>query len=263
MDDNCNGMSDEDLGCDGPTVMCPANLTILAGTTVTLTGATARGTRFLWEVTSAPMGGTATLGASTALSTTFTSVIVGTFTVRLTVTDAMGRMAQCMTQINNQGHGLRVELTWNTNRTDIDLHVHNRLARAWFSMTDDTYFLYRTHDWDSASSNDNPSLDTDDVDGLGPENIRVDMPPTSQIYTVGVHYWEGTPETTATVRIYCGQVLAAPAFTRVLRSSSSAPDNPNNDFWRVARVQFTSPSACTVTPINDRISGSAARAGSP
>ncbi|TAK31038.1 MAG: hypothetical protein EPO40_05980 [Myxococcaceae bacterium] len=279
-DDNCNGAADDGLSCSGPTVTCPAPRTAPAGSTVNLTASPVGGVSYRWEVVSAPPGGASTFGSATTPSTTFTTVIVGTYTLRFTVTDAAGRTASCMTTVTMQGHGLRVELIWDAgdsaSRVDMDLQVHNRLATAWAVTAGSANVCYwnnRNPEWDAAGAVDNPALDVDNLLGRGPENVRVDTPPTSQVYSVGTYFWEddraralvGTP-VGVTVRIYCGDTLAAPPFTRSLRAGASGrPTSTNlaNDFWRVARVQFTSASTCTVTPVNDVITGLAAQSGSP
>ena len=264
LDDNCNGPVDDGIVC-GPMVTCPAPVTVRAGTTVMLCATAVGGITYAWTVTSAPMGSTYMLGSPSSACTTFTSTIVGIFTLQFTATDAAGRTASCTTTVTMQPFGFRVEMFWDTAGTDIDLHVHNSLAAAWFNTPNDCYFANRTPNWDNvASVLDDPSLDIDDVDGLGPENTRVDTPPTTQLYSVGVHYWRGMPNTNVTVRIYCGNTMAPIAtYTRLMRSASVASDDPNNDFWRVARVQFTSATMCTITPVNDIITGAASRAGSP
>ncbi len=263
MDDNCNGAVDDGVSCTGPTVSCPAPVTALAGTTVNLCAMATGAATYRWEVISAPPGGTAaTLGSPTTACTTFSSVIVGTYTVRITVTDAMGRTATCTTTVNLQGHGLRVELVWDNN-ADLDLHLHNRSALAWFQDPEDCFFSNRTPRWDvMASRLDDPSLDIDDRDGLGPENIRVDQPVSApgQVYSVGVHYWAGTAASTATVRIYCGQVLVSTVNRSLTGGTALAL---TNQFWRVGRVSFSSPGTCTVAPINDVITFDQARRGMP
>ncbi len=280
LDDNCNGSVDDGVSCSGPSVTCPAAVTAPAGTTVTRTATATGGTAYRWEVVSSPAGGASTLGSPTTPSTTFNSVIVGTYGLRFTATDAMGRTATCTTSVTMQGHGLRVELIWDTgtsaDRVDLDLQVHNRLASSWAvtaTSVNVCYWNNRGPEWDAAGAADNPALDVDNLVGLGPENVRVDAPPTSQVYSVGAYFWEdsrarrdiGNP-VAVTVRIYCGDALAAPPFTRSLRAGASmrpTATNLANDFWRVARVQFTSPSSCTVTTVNDVITGAAAQLGSP
>ena len=269
VDNNCNGQVDDGLSC-GPSLTCPAPVVDLAGNTVTLRATATGATRYQWTVVSAPPGGTVTLGSPTSVSTTFTSVIVGDYAVRLTATDSAGRTASCDTTVTLRGHGLRVELTWNTGttapttagRTDIDLHLHNSAATAWFSAPNDCYYRNTTPSWSAAGTADDPSLDVDNTYGFGPENIRIDSPViSSQTYTVGVHNYYGSARTAATVRIYCGTTLAG-TYTRTITGTNTSAD-ANSDFWRVARVTFTAANACTVSMINDVITYRAATSGSP
>jgi hypothetical protein len=270
VDDNCNAMVDEGISCSGPSVTCPAPVTAPAGTTVTLTATATGAASYRWELVSGPRGGTVTFGSPTSARTTFTSVIVGVYTVRITVTDASGRTATCTTTVTLQGHGLRVELVWDTGtmapvtagRTDLDLHLHNRLATNWFDDPNDCFYANRAPRWDvRGSTADDPSLDIDNVYGFGPENIRVDAPVvTSQTYSVGVHYFFGDVRSNATVRIYCGDVLVG-TYNRALNGGPIL--GGSNDFWRVARVVFSSPSACAVTRVDDVITFTQARTGNP
>ncbi|MBI5513582.1 MAG: hypothetical protein HY909_07420 [Deltaproteobacteria bacterium] len=269
VDDNCNGAADDGIAC-GPTVTCPAAQTAPAGSTVTLTAVATGAVGVRWEVAMAPPGGGGVLGAPGSTGTTFTSVLVGAYTLRFTATDGSGRSASCTTQVTFLGHGLRVELTWDTGsrtmdpvaRTDLDLHLHNRSARRWFEDPEDCYFNNRNPRWDArGSALDDPSLDVDNVYGFGPENIRVDEPvPGSQVYSVGVHAFYGSTGSNATVRIYCGEVLAG-TFTRALRPGPVR--GADNDFWRVARVTFSAPSACAVARVDDVLTLAQALAGNP
>ena len=56
---------------------------------------------------------------------------------------------------------------------------------------------------------DNPSLDRDDTDGAGPENVNLGQP-ENVCYEIGVHYWaaHGFGNSFATVRIYLYGTLA-------------------------------------------------------
>ncbi|MFO0652413.1 MAG: MopE-related protein, partial [Polyangiales bacterium] len=271
-DDNCDGMVDNGVSCAGPSVRCPAPISGPAGDIVVLLGSATGAVSYRWEVISAPPGGSATLGSPTSINTAFLAEIVGTYTVRFTATDAAGRTASCETTVTMLAHGLRVELNWDTGirtvdpsstaRTDLDLHLHNRTAPAWFNDPDDCYYNNRTPRWDvRGSTADDPSLDVDNVYGFGPENTSVDAPvPNTQVYSVGVHYFYGSARSNATVRIYCGARLIA-TYSRALNGGAIL--GANNDFWRVARVTFSDASNCVVTPVNDVITFTAARTGSP
>ncbi len=98
---------------------------------------------------------------------------------------------------------------------------------------------------------DNPRLDLDDVDGLGPENINVDRPYAGS-YRVAVHAFRG--EARVTVRIYCGGSETMPTRTYGPTTLHGSSSSRNNDFWRIADVQITSAGGCRITDI-----GSAAR----
>jgi hypothetical protein len=59
--------------------------------------------------------------------------------------------------------------------------------------------------WCSVSStDDDPHLDRDDVDGNGPENINLAAPEEGLAYALGVNYWDdhGFGSAFATVRVY-------------------------------------------------------------
>jgi hypothetical protein len=98
--------------------------------------------------------------------TTFSSVIVGSYTVRLDATDAMGRTVSCVTTITLTGQGLRVELSWTTTG-DVDLHLLHPTATAWFMSPLDCYYANTTPTWDGAVPA-SPRLDVDNVVAMGP-----------------------------------------------------------------------------------------------
>ena len=163
---------------------CPGSITELAGTTVTLRATATGATRYQWAVISTPFGGAgaATLGSPTTTSTSFTSVIVGAFVVRFTATDAVGRSASCDAGVTMRGHGLRVELSWDTGvappttagRVDVDLHVHNASATTWFSSPNDCYYRNRTPDWNARGAADDPVTlqEIGDRYGISRERVR-------------------------------------------------------------------------------------------
>ena len=122
----------------------------------------------------------------------------------------------------------------------------------WFDRSLDCYFANPTPDWARNGPSDDPSLDIDDTNGAGPENINLDNPEdTGSLggqYKVGIHYYRaeadafgGTPwASDVTVRIYLGGVLASEV-QRNLRTT--------NRFWEVAAITWTAADR-RVIPIN-------------
>ncbi len=241
-----------------PTVRCSAPARALAGTPVRLRAdAAGEGIRTRWTVTQSPQARYYRFSerfdandsdsiVATGAEVPFTSVIVGDYTVRAEVRDREGRTAACETQVTMAGHGLRVELSWNTGNTDVDLHMVTRRDPRWVTPAD-CYYANRTPDTATLDEPQRRWLDTDDTDGEGPENIRVDVPALDTDYQVGVHYYSshGQPNpTTAIVVIYCGEQRVA-RFERDLVGQQSPNDNP---FWRVGSVRFNPDGTCAVTP---------------
>jgi hypothetical protein len=132
--------------------------------------------------------------------------------------------------------------------SDVDLHFLHPRGNDWFRAGGgdyDCYFANPTPDWGLAGRNeDNPSLDIDDTNGAGPENINLDQPENTQAlggpYRVGIHYYRADAGAFAgvntfgfsdvTVRIYLGGVLTHEV-TRAM--------NDTNDFWEVAGIIWT------------------------
>ncbi len=99
----CDGLDHECIGtlpsC-APTVICPAPVTTTLGVGVSLRGAAtaiapATVAAYQWSVISAPAGAAYTFSSTTTNPTTFTATSGGVYTVRLTVTDTMGRSSSC------------------------------------------------------------------------------------------------------------------------------------------------------------------------
>jgi hypothetical protein len=262
LDDDCNGRTDELPECMPFGVSCPPPALGPAGTPVPLRAVPSQpGASCRWEVTGRPLGA-GTEGAFAnpdACETTFSSVIVGTYTVRVTATDATGRMASCMTTVTLTGRGLRVEMAWSTTG-DVDLHLLHPTGTQWFSSPLDCYYANTRPTWDGGGAQA-PGLDVDNVTSFGPENIRIDAPVLGHTYRVGVHAFSRVDTgSMVTVRIYCGSATTPNrTFTRTL--SSRPGDSASNDFWRVADVRIDSPSTCVISPLEQVIPGSMARTG--
>ncbi|MAD60660.1 MAG: hypothetical protein CMH49_03975 [Myxococcales bacterium] len=187
--------------------------------------------------------------------------LAGEYVFGLVVTDDLGFSAPSNTCPQQEvevvvnslpDEDIHIELTWttpgdanetDTEGTDVDLHFRHPNSQEWNRSPYDCYFANPNPDWGPSGPVGNPSLDIDDVNGAGPENINLNDPEfTDQTtipgpYLVGVHYYSsgglftadyGASE--ATIRIYLGGSLAG-TYTRVLQSTEN--------FWEVAGVIWT------------------------
>lgn len=103
---------------------------------------------------------------------------------------------------------LRVILSWDTQYTDVDLHMFQRQPRegnvvdSYMSWTNDRHVCWyndRPHDFGDTEAS-NPKLDIDDRDGYGPETIILEEAAPGH-YHIWIHYFSGSQPTEAKVRI--------------------------------------------------------------
>src|SRR5690606_11993620 len=83
---------------------------------------------------------------------------------------------------------------------------------------------------------ENPSLDIDDKDGEGPENINIDDPNPCAWYAVGLHYFDdqGLGPSFATVRIFINGQRRFEKINVHLEVGGVA----SGDFWEVALIHW-------------------------
>lgn len=204
-----------------------------------------------WTVQQAPLGTAARPETPNQLITRFTPDLSGEYVLLATVYDDVDQTASCTTRILAYGQeGLRVEMFWNTNRTDMDLHLLHPYGDYWQDAEYDCYwrscvpgtaYTYRLYEsyWGYGAL---PTLDIDDVNGLGPENINLQSPITGT-YRVGVVSFAGGGD--VTVRIYCG---GEHVDARAVLGPTALYGG--RKLWRVADVQ-TYPGGCNVIPLGD------------
>lgn len=264
---------------NGPVASCPAELTTSPLRAVAVRGGAQsdRGIASVaWTVERVPATSArpAPRPADRA-ATSFTPDVAGEYGLRLRVVDSAGASDECTTVVRAvPREGLRVELAWDPpgrscprepgaacDGSDVDLHLQRDPGTGTRWRSDDECYYFncnasagRRLPWGTASTDDDPRLDIDDVDGHGPENINVDRP-SARAYRIAVHYFDahGAGPQAASVVVYCGDATPAARFgpvTLMYRGTTEA-----SDFWAVADVLPRAGGGCDVRPI--------ARAGAP
>lgn len=200
--------------------------------------------KYLWTVTQPAGSNQPLLPSATFPNPTLTANAAGLYQFCLDVWDDQG-VKSCKPKCAEvlvappQGQALHIELLWDTPTdpdqtdsgpaagADLDLHFAHPLSSGtedidcdgkgdpWFDNLMDMFWFTPLPDWGAAyASADNPSLDLDDTDGAGPENLNLEAPEGTlaepAAYSVGVHYWSdhGYGPSTATVAIYLYGTLA-------------------------------------------------------
>ncbi|MSQ84567.1 MAG: hypothetical protein EXR77_17090 [Myxococcales bacterium] len=173
--------------------------------------------------------------------------------------DVKSCLTTCQKVLVIPNNALHIELLWDTPAdpdqtdsgpaagADLDLHFAHPLASTldldcdgaadpWFSNPWDTFWFNAAPEWGVAGvPKDNPTLDLDDTDGAGPENLNLVDPEGSPddpvAYSLGVHYWNdhGYGTSYATVSIYIQGGLAL-QFTKIKLDPL--------DMWFVGKVNW-------------------------
>lgn len=159
--------------------------------------------------------------------------LAGRYVIELTVYDD-SNLASCeparVTLIATPNEDIHVQLVWDTDGTDVDLHFLHPSGR-WDASPHDCYWLNREPNWANLGArNDDPSLDIDDVDGFGPENINLDNP-ENVTYRVGVFYFSDHARgaSNSTMRIWLGGTLVFEYRGKYMT---------DRQFWDVATIDW-------------------------
>lgn len=181
-------------------------------------------TEWKWEVEQPPGSASVFFPSATAPEVEFEVNVAGRYTFRLEVRDAEAwscvRASREVLVVPDEA--IHIELTWDTPEdcdatdegngagSDMDLHfVHlnnalknpngedvyppvqgDGIPEGYFDELWDTFWFFSSHDWGQVQvGEDDPSLDRDDVDGAGPENLNLNVPEPGLTYKLGVHYW--------------------------------------------------------------------------
>lgn len=178
-----------------------------------------------WSVRKRPQDSTSFIQSSEESANFFVD-LAGSYELCLDVEDTEGMMScntDCISVDATPKQKLNIQLVWKTpadksigdeDGTDLDLHFVRLGSGKWgdkgqasLNNGTDVYFLNQHPVWDiPGGSVENPSLDRDDKDGEGPENVSLDNPNPCSWYAVGIHYYNdyGFGPSYATVRIFIG-----------------------------------------------------------
>ncbi|NOZ02875.1 MAG: hypothetical protein GXP54_13460, partial [Deltaproteobacteria bacterium] len=205
--------------------------------------------------------------------------VAGTYTYCLDVCDAQfcSSDPQCNTTVCKKvvvvpDQAIHCELTWDTpgdlNQfdegpdagSDMDLHFTHPFATGpdldgdgapdgWFDLTYDCFWYNPTPEWESMNPNvsDNPSLDRDDTDGAGPENVNLDVPVDGRLYKIGVHYWDdhGFGASYPTVKCW---IFGQQVYEKNLKELDVKMFKC--DMWEVATIAWDSGQVVSVQDVN-------------
>lgn len=195
-----------------------------------------------------PKGSAGKLSADDVQEPTFRPNVVGVYRFSLTVTDGAGKESCAPTDLEvvvTPAALMHVEVTWHTpgdpdesdegfqKGADLDLHVlHPNAIGAdvdgdgepdgWFNKPWDCFWFNPKPPWTA-------TLDRDDVDGAGPENLSFQQLEPGAVYRVGIHYWDdnGFGPSFATLRIYAeGKLVLEVADVELVPL----------DLWRAATI---------------------------
>lgn len=204
--------------------------------------------------------------------------LAGRYVIELEVYDNLGQVSCAPTAVATviieaiPEKDLHIQLVWSTPEdpdetdefgTDVDLHFkHANAEERWGGAAGnwDCYFQNTSPDWGNVGDFlDNPSLDIDDINGAGPENVNLNQPEVGVDYEVGAIYFRSESvfgetgrdpriehDSYVTVRIFARGELIGEFVDRAL--------NRLNQLWHVATINWCEdPLACPVVTPVDRL----------
>jgi uncharacterized protein YfaP (DUF2135 family) len=191
-------------------ITSPEDGATIASRTITVTGTVSDHT--IAQATIDINGSSHTIPVENGSFSSDENVSRGVNVITVTATNGVA-IAEDMVTINVDipTYAIRVELSWNTSGTDLDAHLIRPSGQYW-AIPDDCCWRQRNPDWGlSGVTEDDPSLDQDDADGYGPENITLEEPYEQGIYQYKVNYYDdhGYGPSMATVRVWINDVKVA------------------------------------------------------
>jgi hypothetical protein len=145
---------------------------------------------YSWSTLSKPSGSTVNIGWMSAWATpVFSPDVAGDYVFRLSVTNTLGisdPTPDTVTITANEPY-VEIKLEWDTQPTDIDMHLLRSSAPI-FDSPDDCCFCNMAPEWGVTGTTDDPGLYWDDIDGYGPEYTTIDMPANGN-YRILMHFY--------------------------------------------------------------------------
>lgn len=138
-----------------------------------------------------------------------------------------------VTQTSCTAAQFRVQLSWDTNNSDIDLHLIR--PNGTVGSSNDCHWTncdFGGLEWGAAGAPGNPELDVDNTSGFGPENITIGSGAEAGEYRIVIDNFSETPATRATVKIFINEVEVQRFTSQTLDASAS------RTFWQAARVNI-------------------------
>lgn len=150
---------------------------------------------YTWALISKPEGSAAELPSTDgAVITGFMPDLAGDYVAELTIANDAGLTASCQATLESiPAQNLWIEMSWETSFDDMDLHllrpggILETSGDCFYANCDSSNPEISPLRWgDASTTDDDPSLDLDDIYNNGPENINI-TEPYAGIYTVVVH----------------------------------------------------------------------------
>ena len=220
--------------------------------------------RYEWNIVQLPTNSTARMTPSANVEEPSMFLdLAGQYVIELKVYDNEGTEScgdqALITIIATPDEDIHIQLVWDTPGdadqtdafgTDLDLHFLHPNGQ-WNNAPWDIYWLNPTADWGEPGPHDDPSLDIDDTDGAGPENVNMNDPEAGLTYAVGVYYYaaNGYGPSYATIRIYIGGSQAYEYRDMFLPTSGT--------FWYAATITWPTGDVIGINNVREGFPGSA------